>query len=53
MKRHREALIVITDGQIYDLPMLTPYPRTLWLLPGSPDGTFHPPFGNVIHLEVP
>ncbi len=53
MKGRKDMLIVITDGQIYDLQMLTPYPRTLWLLPVPPAQPFEPPFGTVIILEEP
>lgn len=51
MAGHKDALVVITDGQIYDLRVLTPYPRTLWLIPGTTAQTFQPPFGTVLFLE--
>ncbi len=51
MVGRKDALIVITDGQIYDLKTLTPYPRTLWLLPSPSSQTFQPPFGTVVFLE--
>ncbi|MBU1168925.1 MAG: hypothetical protein KKD44_05095 [Proteobacteria bacterium] len=51
MKRHKEMLVVITDGQIYDLPMLSPYPKTLWLIPEPGQIPFSPPFGTVLYLE--
>lgn len=50
LKNHREMAVVITDGEIYDLERLTPYPRTLWILPSQGQG-FHPPFGEVVRLE--
>jgi hypothetical protein len=51
MKGRKDMLIVITDGQIYDIEALMPYPRTLWLLPQSLPQGFHPPFGAVVYLE--
>jgi predicted metal-dependent peptidase len=51
MVGRKDALIVITDGQIYDLQVLTPYPRTLWLIPSPSAQTFQPPFGTVVFLE--
>jgi len=50
LTHHREMVVVITDGEIYDLERLAPYPRTLWLLPSNAQG-FHAPFGDVIRLE--
>lgn len=47
---HREMVVVITDGEIYDLERLLPYQRTLWLLPSTAQG-FHAPFGDVVRLE--
>lgn len=50
LKNHREMVVVITDGEIYDLERLAPYPRTLWLLPSQAQ-SFQPPFGEVVRLE--
>jgi len=47
MLRHREPLIVITDGEIFDLNQLTPYAPTLWVLPDRRLEPFSPPFGKV------
>jgi predicted metal-dependent peptidase len=49
MQGHREALLVLTDGQIYDMERLTPYEPTIWLVAGRE--TFHPPFGTTFYLE--
>jgi len=43
-------VVVITDGEIYDIERLTPYHRTLWLLPSNAQ-SFHAPFGDVVRLE--
>lgn len=53
MTGRKDMLIVITDGQIYDLGLLKPYTRTLWLLPEPTNQGFHPPFGTVLYLEEP
>jgi len=51
MKHHTEALIVITDGEIYDLDALHPYDPTLWIVSGNRTGSFSPPFGRVMSIE--
>ncbi|WP_300675201.1 hypothetical protein, partial [Desulfoluna sp.] len=50
LKNHQEMVVVITDGEIYDMERLAPYHRTLWLLPSNAQ-VFHPPFGEVVRLE--
>ncbi len=51
MKKHREPLIIITDGEIYDLDQLRYYPKTLWVLTGSREKPFQPPFGKVVMIH--
>jgi len=51
MKGHREVLVVLTDGQIYDLDSLAPYRPTLWAVPRGRLGAFLPPFGRVVPME--
>lgn len=50
LRHHSEALLVMTDGEIYDLDALRPYFPTLWLISGERAGSFHPPFGRVMAL---
>jgi len=50
LKNHQEMVVVITDGEIYDIERLASYHRTLWLLP-SHAMSFHAPFGDVVRLE--
>jgi hypothetical protein len=52
MKGHHEPLIVITDGDIYDLNRLKRYPQTLWVITPKREKPFHPPFGKVAMLGV-
>lgn len=51
MKNHAEALIVITDGEIYDLDALRPYFPTLWIISGNRPRFFAPPFGRVMSVD--
>ena len=51
MKGRREMLIVITDGQVYDLPKLRPHAPTLWIITGRGGEPFIPPFGQTIIVE--
>ncbi len=51
MKDKRQPLIVITDGEIYDMDRLTPYRHTLWALPPECVGRIKPPFGKVAAIE--
>jgi predicted metal-dependent peptidase len=51
MKKHREPLIIITDGEIYDLDQLRYYPKTLWVITGNRDKPFQPPFGKVVMIR--
>lgn len=50
MKSHTEALVVITDGEIYDLAALQPYSPTLWVVSGNRARSFAPSFGQVTAL---
>ena len=49
LKNHQEMVVVITDGEIYDMERLSPYHRTLWLLPSNAQ-SFRAPFGDVVRL---
>ncbi len=51
MKNHREPLIIITDGEVYDLDKLKYYPKTLWVLTGNREKPFQPPFGKVVMIH--
>lgn len=51
MRGHRELLVVITDGFIYDLDRLPAYPNTLWLISENREEPFNPPFGRVVKIE--
>ncbi len=51
MPGHRELLVVITDGYIYDLDKLERYHNTLWLISESRDEPFTPPFGRTVKIE--
>ena len=46
MQGHREPLIVITDGDVYDLDRLQKYQNTLWVITGKREKPFTPPFGK-------
>ena len=52
MKHHREMLLVITDGYIYDLPGLHRYSPTLWLISSGRHEPFAAPFGQAVRMEV-
>ena len=47
MLRHREPLVVITDGEVFDLHKLKPYSPTLWVVPADLPEPFDPPFGQI------
>ncbi len=51
MKGHREMLIVITDGFIYDLDRLRRYTPTIWLISESRQEPFTPPFGQAVKMK--
>jgi predicted metal-dependent peptidase len=51
MKDKSEPLIVITDGEVYDMDRLTPYRHTLWAFPPECIGSIKPPFGRVVAIE--
>ncbi|NMB65566.1 MAG: hypothetical protein GYA16_11940 [Spirochaetes bacterium] len=50
LKGHKEMVLVITDGYIYDVDKLKPYPSTLWLITKSRNENFVPPFGKAISI---
>lgn len=52
MNHHREMLLVITDGYIYDLPELHRYNPTLWLISSGRHEPFAAPFGQVVKIET-
>jgi predicted metal-dependent peptidase len=52
MKQHREMLLVITDGQIFDLEKLEPYRPTLWIVPADQRHRFAVPFGQVVSFSL-
>ncbi len=51
MRGHRETLVVITDGYIYDLEALKRYTPTVWVLPQGRDEPFTPPFGRSVVMS--
>jgi predicted metal-dependent peptidase len=51
MKDKKEPLIVITDGEVYDMDRLTPYRHTLWALPPECVGRIKPPFGRIVAID--
>ncbi len=51
MKHHRETLLVITDGEIFDIDRLNPYSPTVWIVSKQIKDNFHPPFGNVVSMD--
>ena len=52
MKGHREMLLVITDGYIYDLERLRRYTPTIWVISESRQDPFHPPFGQSVKVRT-
>ncbi|MFP4040722.1 MAG: hypothetical protein ACLFS7_09285, partial [Desulfosudaceae bacterium] len=48
LRHHSEPLLIMTDGEIYDLDALRPYFLTLWLISGERADSFRPPFGRVM-----
>jgi predicted metal-dependent peptidase len=52
MRGHKEQLIVITDGYIYDLDRLEKYHNTLWLISEERDEPFVPPFGKAVRIAT-
>ncbi len=52
MRHHRELLIVITDGYIYDLERLKPHVPTLWVISEHRAEPFNPPFGQVVSIRT-
>ena len=51
IKNHREMLIVVTDGCIYDIKALQPYYSTLWVVPERAGASFTPPFGRTVAIR--
>ncbi len=51
MSGQKEPLIVITDGEIYDMDRLIPYKDTLWAVPEGTETRIQPPFGKVAVIE--
>ncbi len=43
MRGHRELLLVITDGEIYDLHLLKKYSPTVWVLPQERESALRAP----------
>lgn len=52
MRGHRELLLVITDGYVYDLPRLKKYAPTVWVVVSSRPEPFDPPFGQVVRMRA-
>ncbi len=52
MKGHRETLVVITDGHIYDLERLKRYHPTVWVITRGRQEPFHPPFGRSVKMAA-
>jgi predicted metal-dependent peptidase len=52
MKGHREMLVVITDGYIYDLHELKKYSPTLWVISSGRGEPFVPPFGKAVTVRL-
>jgi predicted metal-dependent peptidase len=48
---HHELVLVITDGEIYDLPRLRKYTPTVWVIPEDRRERFEPPFGRVVTMR--
>jgi len=51
MRGHREALLVITDGYIFDIEHLKRYNPTVWLVTGGRTEPFLPPFGRCVVMQ--
>jgi len=52
MKHHKEMLLVITDGDIFDIHELRAHRPTLWVLPKRADKNFKAPFGRTVFMEI-
>ena len=52
MADHRETLVVITDGYIYDLHELKKYSPTLWVITPGRAEPFVPPFGKTVSIRL-
>lgn len=51
MTGKKEPLVVITDGEIYDMDRLKVYKQTLWAVPAGCEKTMKPAFGRVVVIE--
>ncbi len=51
MKGHREMLMVITDGYVYDLDRLDRYCPTLWVISEEREQDFAHPFGKSVQIR--
>ncbi|MFP4476026.1 MAG: DUF2201 family putative metallopeptidase [Desulfatibacillaceae bacterium] len=51
MQGRREALVVMTDGYVYDLEYLSPHTPTIWVVPEERVRDFRPPFGIAVPME--
>ncbi|HSV98146.1 MAG TPA: hypothetical protein VLM75_14585 [Spirochaetota bacterium] len=49
---HREMLVVITDGHIYDLSELKKYSPTLWVISSGRGEPFVAPFGKSVAIRL-
>lgn len=52
MRGHRELLLVITDGEVYDLHLLKKYAPTVWVLPDDREHRFQAPFGRTVRVRT-
>jgi hypothetical protein len=52
MRGHRELLLVITDGEVYDLHLLKKYTPTVWVLPDDRERGFEAPFGRTVRVRT-
>lgn len=49
LKGHSETCIILTDGGIYDLDTLKPYPNTIWVV--FRNSNFKAPFGKTVYVD--
>lgn len=52
LKNRKEMVVVITDGYIYDIDLLNPHEKTLWLVSGNRTEPFRPHFGQVEAIKI-
>ncbi len=53
MRGHHELLLVVTDGEVYDLHLLKKYTPTVWVLPEDARPGFRAPFGRTVRVRRP